>query len=213
MGLRFNTRAFPASTAFLFHYLQQVLPDFACSTIALFKNTMTAIHKDCRNGKHPNAALPISSFDQGQIWIENPSGLHPMTVDGVVVAGDLLPVNEKPVVFDAWRLRHCTLPWKGTRLILVGFSEFSVAQLHTLPQHDRQILFAVGARLPPPEHSTCCAPKLNPLTSQEVDHLRMVESRVAGNDLASLLFIQVFARDGALCCCPQVGHLWQRGGL
>ena len=71
---------------------------------------MTAIHKDCRNGKHPNAALPISSFDQGQIWIENPSGQHPMTVDGIVVAGDLLPVNEKPVVFDAWRLRHCTLP-------------------------------------------------------------------------------------------------------
>ena len=109
MGLRFNTRAFPASTAFLFHYLKQVLPDFACSTIALFKNTMTAIHKDCRNGKHLNAALPISSFAQGQIWIDNPSGLHPMTVDGVVVAGDLLPVNEKPVVFDAgdFVTAHC----------------------------------------------------------------------------------------------------------
>ena len=52
-----------------FQYLRQELP-VLCSTIALL--TLTAVHTDSRNGRHPNAALPISSFFQGQIWIESP---------------------------------------------------------------------------------------------------------------------------------------------
>ena len=39
----------------------------------------------------------------------------------------------------------------------------------------------------------------------------MVESRVAGNDLASLLFIQVFARDGALCAAVRKSGISGKG--
>ena len=208
VGLRFNTRAYPASTALLFQYLRQELPDFACSTIALFKNTLTAVHTDSRNGRHPNAALPISSFSQGQIWIESPSGTHPMTIDDSVVPGELLPVNEKPVVFDAWRLRHCTMPWKGTRLILVGFS---VARSHSLSAHDKQILSAVGVCLPPSAHSTCTAPKAQPVSCQEMDHLAQVKQRLAGRPLANLFFIQIFAREGALCAAVRKSGLSGKG--
>lgn len=208
VGLRFNTRAYPASTALLFQYLRQELPDFACSTIALFQNTLTAVHKDSRNGRHPNAALPISSFTQGQIWIESTSGTRPMTIGDSVVTGELLPVNEKPVVFDAWRLRHCTMPWKGTRLILVGFS---VARLHGLSAHNKQILSAVGVRLPPSEHSTCTAPKAQPVSCQEMDHLVKVKQRLAGHPLANLFFIQVFAREGALCAAVRKSGLSGKG--
>ena len=208
IGLRYNTRAFPAATSILFQFLHQALPDFSCSTVALFKDALTAVHKDSKNGKFPNATLPISTFDQGHIWIENPEGKHIVQIDGEAVPGELLPVHRGPVIFDAWRLRHCTMPWRGTRLILVGFT---VAQLHALSPHDRQILTSVGARLPATETSTCTAPKLHVLSGPESQHLQKVGQRVAGKSLDSMVFIQVFAREGGLCAAVRKAGLSGKG--
>ena len=53
-------------------------------------NAMTAVNKDGKNGKFPNAALPITSFEQGQIWIEHPEGAHHLRIDDCTVAGEPL---------------------------------------------------------------------------------------------------------------------------
>ncbi|CAE7485409.1 unnamed protein product, partial [Symbiodinium necroappetens] len=89
------------------------------------EDALTAVHKDSKNGKFPNAALPITTFDQGQIWIENPEGKHLMQIDGETVAGELLPVHRKPVIFDAWRL--------SLQLLLGMLKQQPVVAVHLSP--------------------------------------------------------------------------------
>ena len=103
------------------------------------------MHRDSRNAAHPNLLLALSSFTGGQVWCESPEGTVSRIVQGVPTLGVLLEVADSPQVLDAHRCFHCTEPWEGTRVVLIGFS----VDVSGLPTPDVQLLLHLGFVLVP----------------------------------------------------------------
>ena len=95
------------------------------------------------------------------------------------------------VQFPAYSKHHCTLPWTGTRLVLVAYS---VARLHSLNPRDREVVHSTG--FPLPEHlletSTCVPPPEPACVAPKTE-------RVQGKRCKDLIFIEVFAGSAGLC--------------
>ena len=144
-GLRSNTSLFPAATKVLCRFLRQAQADFAFTSCALFCNVATKPHRDARNSSSSNLIVPVSSFEHGEIWCEDPSGTVPYTYDGITLLGRCLQVSAGPVLLDARDRVHATMPWTGTRLVLIAYS---VAQWQALTLHQKDLLISLGFPLP-----------------------------------------------------------------
>ena len=144
-GLRASCRSRPNSIQVFTALLRQRFPDQVFSSLGVFVNIQTAMHRDSRNAAHPNLLLALSSFSGGQVWCESPAGTVTRLVQGVPTAGVLLDVAVSPQVLDARRCFHCTEPWEGNRVVLVGFS-VDVSGLSTA---DVQLLLQLGFVLVP----------------------------------------------------------------
>ena len=118
-GLRSNTSLFPDATKVLCRFLKQAQAGFAFTSCALFHNVATKPHRDARNSSSSNLIVPVSSFEHGDIWCEDPSGTVPFTYDGITRLGRCLPVAAGPVLLDARDRVHATMPWTGNRLVLI----------------------------------------------------------------------------------------------
>ena len=144
-GLRSNTSLFPEATKVLCRFLRQAQDGFAFTSCALFNNVATKPHRDARNSSSLNLIVPVSSFAQGDIWCEDPSGTVPFTFDGVTRLGRCLQVAAGPVLLDARDRVHATMPWTGNRLVLIAYS---VAQWQALSLHQKQFLLSLEFPLP-----------------------------------------------------------------
>ena len=197
VGLRSACRKYPVACAFLNQFVRSVRPDFKYSSISLFQDLRTGLHKDSKNAAVDNLLIPISDFKGGGIWLEGP-GSEVQVLDGKPLAGQNVSVHPY-VQFPAYSQHHCTLPWTGTRLVLVAYS---VARLHGLNPRDREVVRSTGFPLPeqlletstcaPPPEPACVAPKTE-------EFLQRLKSRVQGKRCKDLVFIEVFAGSAGLC--------------
>ena len=144
-GLRSNTSLFPDATKVLCRFLRQAQDGFAFTSCALFNNVATKPHRDARNSSSSNLIAPVSSFEHGDIWCEDPSGTVPFTYDGITRLGRCLQVAAGPVLLDARDRVHATMPWTGNRLVLIAYS---VAQWQALPLHQKNLLLSLEFPLP-----------------------------------------------------------------
>ncbi|CAE7363195.1 unnamed protein product [Symbiodinium sp. CCMP2456] len=159
-GLRANTRCFPAATCLLASIVSSLFPEDRFSTVALFRNISTPLHRDDNNdGTCDNLLVPCSSFLDGQVWIEG-QGTVPCPLDSRL-HGSLLETSAGPTRFNASQ-RHATCPWSGLRLMLVGFQ---VRCFSTLPAACRDTLCELGftpdgrgVTVPPAVPACPCAP-------------------------------------------------------
>ncbi|CAE7730942.1 unnamed protein product, partial [Symbiodinium necroappetens] len=101
------------------------------SSLGVFLNVQAEMHKDSRNGSHPNLLLALSSFTNGQVWTEDAAGTIFREVRGVFKPGRLLPVADSPQRLMAHQCYHQTEPWTGERLLLVGFTISDALQLES----------------------------------------------------------------------------------
>ena len=145
-GLRHNTTAYPKSTRVLVRFARQTFPSLRFTTLALFDGVKTPMHRDSRNGPHPNGVCPVSTFTGGQIWVEEDGGGCVMDTPKGKSDGKLLEVAEGPVVLEAQTCYHCTLPWEGRRLVLVAYV---VAGLERLAAEHHALVEGIGFQLPP----------------------------------------------------------------
>ena len=145
VGLRHHTSALPKTTRVLTTFLQQVEPGFRATAIAIFDNVRTVVHRDSRNEHLPNLVVPLSDFQNGEIWVEQEDGDVWETTPAGPRPGVLLEVSQGPVKFDAWRDFHSTRPWSGRRLVLVAYT---TAKLDSLSTSDRIRLKELGFLLP-----------------------------------------------------------------
>ena len=87
------------------------------STVSINRNCVARIHRDSHNHAFiPNHLIPLSRFRNEHLWLEQMQG--PVVLDGI--QGVALPVQLLYTSFDP-RLRHATLPWEGTRTVLIAF--------------------------------------------------------------------------------------------
>ena len=142
VGLMLHVRQFRAVSLLLASLVQSLNPHHFYSSISLLLNTRSAPHRDGNN--HPqseNMVIPLSSFGRGHIWCETGGG--EVMVNGV--KGTLLEVSRPYITFQPKRLR-CTMPWDGTRLVLVAYH---IRSSDALSRDDQSILSAMGFQLIP----------------------------------------------------------------
>ena len=138
--LRPSMRSFPQSCAVMSKFVQNVYPTFRFNSVAVFKDVQTQPHRDTLNDSVCNLLIPLSVFEGGEIWVEDPDGNHEILHRGRRILGKLLDVSAGPVLLQAQRALHCTMPWHGgSRVILVVFSSsparyMSATDLITLTQ-------------------------------------------------------------------------------
>ena len=79
--------------------------------------------------------IPCSSFQGGEVWVQNPEGK-------TTLSGILWDVHT-PLRFDPKNL-HATAPWGGDRMVLIGFH---VRHMQKLPVEDAELLRQLGFKL------------------------------------------------------------------
>ena len=76
VGRRRNLRSGPHVTKVLCAFLRRVAPGFPFSAIAVFRNQLALPHQDVNNNSSvANVIVPLTSFQEGGIWIQSHSGL------------------------------------------------------------------------------------------------------------------------------------------
>ena len=144
VGLRKHAKTHPLCTKVLCRYLTHVMPEFEFTTVALFQNLLTPPHRDANNAPgFPNALLPCSDFQGGELWVGSDLGSSPCPDPALEALGFRLPLD-RPVLFDAHQL-HATCAWTGQRLVLAGFS---IRHFEKLALPDRECLLELGFSLP-----------------------------------------------------------------
>ncbi|CAE7525817.1 unnamed protein product [Symbiodinium sp. CCMP2592] len=129
-GLRRRTRVFPLATKALADFVRATCGTHSFSSIAIFRDLTAPLHLDALNQpSQPNLLIPLTAFSGGGVWYESPSGTSHRLLDGVVTPGCVLDVASGPVFLPAAEARHQTLPWEGTRCVLVAFTSLDA---HTL---------------------------------------------------------------------------------
>ena len=139
--LRHHTRLLPNCAKLLCAYWRRELPQHSFSTISLFENVRTSLHKDGRNGTCYNAIVAVSDFVRGGLWLEDKDGDVVREVNGESVRGRVHPVVSVPFIFEARDRYHCTEPWEGQRLVMVAFT---VPECEKLDKDDAAFVVDLG---------------------------------------------------------------------
>ena len=193
-GLRVGSRKFPDSARVLTAFARGCAPGHVFTSVNLFCNVRTALHVDSNNDHYANLVAGISSFEGGQILVENPRGRHRMQTSEGSVSADLLEIAGTHALFDAYRLKHETTEWRGSRLVLVAFS---VKGSSSLCDEDRAALLDQGFVLPPtPECSTNDPPTVAQVPMKSLPP--GLTQRVASRCLGDLFFLELFCGTGGL---------------
>ena len=121
-GLRSTCSSHPFSIQCFTRLLRERFPNQVFTSFGIFFNVLTSMHRDSRNAAFPNLLLALSSFTGGEVWQEEPGGQVLRSVQGTLMEGKLLDVAASPQVLQAHLRFHCTEPWSGDRVVLVGFS-------------------------------------------------------------------------------------------
>ena len=145
VGLRKSCHSFPSCVRVFARLLAQTFPGLPFTSLAIFVNVQTQMHKDIYNAPFDNLAIGLSNFTHGEIWCERSSGTVERLVKGVPTKGVLLDVAQRPCVLPAHECFHATEAWEGNRVVLIGFS---VRHIFNLPADQLQLLRDLGFQLP-----------------------------------------------------------------
>ena len=94
VALRSNSSIFPLTAKLLCRYVSQVLPSHTYNVLTLNQDLAAACHKDTQNLPHSqNLVCPISSFEGGNVWVEDPSGDREYEHEGAALKGKILSTS------------------------------------------------------------------------------------------------------------------------
>ena len=157
-----EVQEYPWCSHLLAQVFQALAPNCVCTTLALFRELQAPLHRDSMNASEfYNVLVPLSTFQQGQVWVHHASGPALCPDASSQHRGILLDVAFGPQLLDAACL-HCTLPWQGRRLLLVGFTLKGWQDL-SLAARSRLAAFP----LPDAQHTSAMSPPRNILQGHE----------------------------------------------
>ena len=116
-GVMNNSHRYLYVTVVLTAVIQSVAPSHWFTSAGISLNIRSGVHRDSSNSASiPNILIPASSFENGELWMEDRTGQHDM--DGLL--GRLVPLTG-PFITCNPRVRHATACWLGNRLVLTGY--------------------------------------------------------------------------------------------
>ena len=148
-GLRKAVPDFPTVTRCLVKFVEKAWPQHVYSTLGIYDNVCTSLHRDSRNASFDNLIIPLTEFGGGHLWIQDDSGTVPQVHNSSEVMGTPVPIPREGLRFNAREVMHCTMPWTGRRLILVAFT---VSKTDDLKLHEMELLHDLGFPLPGTSH-------------------------------------------------------------
>ena len=117
-GVMRSSMQFPWTARALAGVISTFNEELRFSTCTLSLNTTATPHKDSRNLVGScNLALPCSSFQGGEIFVEDEQGMTHLSQSGP--AGHVISVQEA-AMFPPHKV-HASMPWEGDRLLLLSF--------------------------------------------------------------------------------------------
>ncbi|CAE7383374.1 RE1, partial [Symbiodinium sp. KB8] len=127
-GLRRNLQSFPNTSRYLVSLGKKYARGESFSAVALARNATLGMHRDSHNYKHSkNIVVPISQFEGGALWAEDPEveekdNVPKQTPSGQEVKGSLHPMLQgEPVMFSPRRW-HEVQQWEGDRVMLMLYT-------------------------------------------------------------------------------------------
>ena len=100
--------------------------------------------------------IPLTSFSGGELFLEKPDGeLH--TVGERTLRGEIIPLSEGPVAFDARHVSHGGLPSPDRRVVLIAYYLQGASRL---TGRDRETLAELGFSVPASEPVVQALPRL-----------------------------------------------------
>ena len=104
----------------LIAFLAKIAPEHKYSSIVIRDCAGKDIHKDFRNSHYPQGIIRLSDLDNGQVWIESPSGSSYKTYLGSRISGTACEIpRDRLLLFSGKRYLHCTEPWQGRRVVFL----------------------------------------------------------------------------------------------
>lgn len=138
IGLTSTAKSLPFTTALLANIVKGVDLNFKFSAVTFALNVLSRPHKDLQNDPcHDNLLLPCSDWEDGQLWLQDDAGEVALTADG---PNGRLHSLIAPFRFNP-RVMHATMPWRGDRLVLIGYHSQHTCRLSDA---DRELLFTLG---------------------------------------------------------------------
>ena len=207
-ALRKFTLQFPNEVRLFCRAIRQVAPDCPFTSITILENSLLAPHKDRLNSDAYNIVVPLTSFREGNIYVEQ-AGATLQEVAGQFIEAVSADLSKGCHLIDAKNRRRWTQPWEGRRVILVAYCLYGSADL--TPQH-ATALRDLGFHLPDNEPG---GEPRNPFVQLDVD-LRMTNhlpahatsdlddksaervGRLSNQPLEELLFIELCSGSGVL---------------
>ncbi|CAE7710304.1 unnamed protein product [Symbiodinium sp. CCMP2592] len=141
-AVRSNTRRMPAVAKYLAACVKLVAPKCEFTSVSVHRNLQAPMHQDSFNSSVPNVIVPLSSFAGGHIFVVHPEGPDQTTYEDVPWTGFKLDCASHAWAFDAKHCKHFTLPWKGSRSLLVAFT-VTICGVHKRPPIRRHWLSRV----------------------------------------------------------------------
>ncbi|CAE7762214.1 unnamed protein product [Symbiodinium sp. CCMP2592] len=138
----------------LLRLLTERAPDAEFASVFISINNEREVHIDRNNAMGTlNYILPVVMPKRGgEIWQELRNGdvvsgriLELQSKEGRVRYGCSYPLQEGQVFYLNPHRRHAVLPWKGERLVIVGYTP---GVLQNLNRHDRELLWDLGFPMP-----------------------------------------------------------------
>ncbi|CAE7244581.1 unnamed protein product [Symbiodinium sp. CCMP2592] len=144
-AVRSNTRRMPAVAQYLAECIRLVAPQCEFTSVSVHRNLQAPMHQDSFNSSVPNVVVPLSSFSGGHIFVVHPEGPDQTFYEDASWTGFKLDCATHAWAFDAKHCKHFTLPWQGSRSLLVAFT---VGHLSGLAPDDREFLTSLGFKIP-----------------------------------------------------------------
>ncbi|CAE7032271.1 NaCP60E [Symbiodinium sp. CCMP2592] len=131
----------PATCRFFTSVVRFVDPTHVFGAFQILSDVRSELHLDKANEKGSrNLVVPLTFFEQGQIWIRDEAGQHEIKHGGKSYFGKLLDVNAGPLRIDP-SVHHAVLPWLGRRVVLVAYMPSFVERLS---RRDKSSLSELG---------------------------------------------------------------------
>ena len=142
LGTTINSRQYPWTTRALAGIIRTWDSELSFTSATISCNVCAGPHRDSYNeSRSHNLVLPVSVFQGGEIFLEHAEGKHRLQQKGP--PGHIISTQEA-VSFSPRRL-HATLPWHGTRIILIAYHVGMSANMDPVIRRDLQAMgFKVG---------------------------------------------------------------------
>ena len=127
-GLRRNLQSFPNTTKYLVNLGKKYARGESFTAVALARNASLGLHRDSHNYKNSrNIVVPISLFDGGALWTEDPEVEDKDNVtrclpSGQEVRGRLHHMARGEPVFFSPRRWHEVQQWEGDRVMMMLYT-------------------------------------------------------------------------------------------